>query len=211
MNVCISCIIHASMCTLRVSVSQGEQICSLCSPRVPQVCSALLKPPHLPCGPCQGTLVMVGCDLPASSALQLSGLCWRSQSCDCAWAAISCGIKSWIFLKTWLWCWCFRTRLGVIRYRINLSDSCSFLLNALSIFTDLEGFVQVVLSLACSSSLFRTPLPFLIFPCSWRPLHLLPFNCRSLFHYYFQWGLMMFSAVFRSRDQAASCLILLLK
>lgn len=40
---------------------------------------------------------------------------------------------------------------GQIRCRISLSDSFSFLLNTISIFKNLEEFVQVVLLLPCSS------------------------------------------------------------
>lgn len=168
MSVCVNCIIHANMCTqTTLCVSGLTDLFSLFSHlfHMPAVPSQSL--PHLSYGTGQIKLVIVVCDLPASSAglgLVLEGA--KVGSCDCAWAAISCVIKSWIFLEIWLWCWCFRTK-GKIRWRISLSDSSSFLLNVPSIFTDLEGSVQVVLLLPCSSSLFLAPS--LILPCSWSP------------------------------------------
>lgn len=165
-SVCIHCVIHADTSTQSLCVSGLTDLFSVL-PFVPHPAVPSQSLPHLPYGTCQIKLVVVVWDLPASSA----GLWFvleepKVGSCDCAGATISCAIKSWIFLPVWCGVGVSELIWGEIRCRISLSDSSSFLLNVLSIFTDLEGFLQVVLLLPCSSSLFLAPLPFLIFSCS---------------------------------------------
>lgn len=171
MSVCINCIIcaHRESLCLRANRSVLSVL-----PFVPHACSALPKPPspalwYMPnkIGYCD---VWSACQLCA--ALRVLGLCWRSQrlgavivheqQCPMLLRAgfSSEGDCGGVVSKV-IW--------GEIRCSIRLSDCCSFLLNALSIFTDLVGFVRVVLLLPCYSSLCLAPLPFLVFPCSWGP------------------------------------------
>lgn len=215
--VCVSTVLYMQICAHRESLClrTNRSVLSVL-PLVPHACSALPKPPSPPVWYMPNKIgyhgVWSACQL--HSALRVLGLCWRSQRLGVVIVheqqspvLLRAGFSSkhgcGVGVSEFIW--------GQIRYGISLSDSCSFLLNALSFFTDLEGFVQVVLLLPCSSSLFLVTLPFRIIPWSWSLLHLLPFNCWSLFHYSFQWGLTMFYIVFRNRDQAASRLILLLK
>lgn len=165
MNVCINCIIHADMEKLHIYTQSlyvfgPTELFSLFSYLFLMPALPFQSLPHLPYGTCQIKLVIMVCDLPATPfcSAGLGLVLEEPKVLCCAWATISYVIKSWIFLKIWLWCWCFRTYWGQIRCRISLSDSCSFLLNALSFFTDLEEFVQVVLLLPCSSSFSDNPL-----------------------------------------------------
>lgn len=156
MSVCINCIIcaHRESLCLRADRSVLSVL-----PLVPHACSALPKPPspaqwYMPiktgyCGMWSACLLC--------AALRVLGLCWRSQRLRAVIVHVQqspmllragfsskdgCGVG----VAEVIW--------GEIRCSISLSDCCSFLLNAVSIFTDLVGFVQVVLLLPCYSSLF---------------------------------------------------------
>lgn len=152
---CISCVIDADTCTESLCVSELTDLFSLFSHlfHMPAVPSQSL--PHLPYGTCQIKLVIVVCDLPASSAgLGLVLEEAKVGSCDCAGATISCVIKSWIFLKTCLWCWCFRTPLGG---RLDVGLSCQIPAVFYSMFSP---FLQIWRGLCRLFCCCLVPLPF---------------------------------------------------
>ena len=108
MSVCINCIIRAYICmhTESACIRAARSLLSLFSQRdlfhMPAVHSHSLR--HLHCGTCQIKLVILVCDLPASSLplVGVTGLHWKSKRLGAVYVrelAISFIIKRLIFLK----------------------------------------------------------------------------------------------------------------